>query len=457
LASSGTPPGEDPKDSNGHRNAIRTGTQKLGEGNLIEAYVRKLRGGHKDPLWKICCRKIVENKYFVGFTTILTVYALIGDDIRLLATNKPADNVFNGFTITCLVVFTFEIVLSVFGKSDYFLGFFFWLDVISTGTLVLDLTWVAEVAFGEGESVDKLRSGRTARLGAKAGRVVRVIRLVRIIKLWKAIQDAKQERRRREEASEAGEDPEDWGEDDDPGKAKMDKDVRESRVGKKLSEMTTRRVIILVLTMLLVLPFLQTDVDSLPPSSPWFAADTVYELFKEYNASQTSANRLRYERAMLKYFYYHNWFTGNIQGWVNEDDLSPRRFQSHVFWAGIMSQNRDTVHRSYWSSLTQIRASTVAAYNEEIRSVNSQDIYVYGRMPDPAMTVMSSPWKYGCDFKDEYTRFGFSVLQSEISNLVTHKVPCPEDLRIFEKKKYYPRSASEQEINDWHSRLVPTS
>merc|ERR1719487_2424350 len=92
--------------------------------------------------------------------------------------------------------------------------------------------------------------------------------------------------------------------------------LQESRVGKKLSEMTTRRVIILVLTMLLVLPFLQTDDSSNPPQTPWFAADNVYELWGEWNQSRTAGDRLRYERSMLKYFYYHNWFSGNVNDHV---------------------------------------------------------------------------------------------------------------------------------------------
>jgi len=151
-------------------------------------------------------------------------------------------------TLVCLFVFLFEVVISSLGKADYFLGFFFVLDVVSTFSLILDLTWVSEALLGDGDGdVSSLRSGRTARIGAKAGRVVRVIRLVRIIKLWKAIQDAKMEKKRREANGEV----DDWGDDADDKKI----EGRESRVGQKLSEMTTRRVIILVLTMLLALPF----------------------------------------------------------------------------------------------------------------------------------------------------------------------------------------------------------
>ena len=98
-----------------------------------------------------------------------------------------------------------KIVLQV----DYYLSFFFALDCISTATLLrgpqraalslrafgvrLDLTWISEALqvgrpskhrkelLGQGDNSDasasELRSGRTARVGARASRVVRVLRL----------------------------------------------------------------------------------------------------------------------------------------------------------------------------------------------------------------------------------------------------------------------------------------
>jgi len=149
-----------------------------------------------DPIYVRFSRVVVENKYFVGFTTLLTVYALTGDDVRLIATNKPADMFFNYVVILCILVFTVEVVISCLGKDDYFMGFFFVLDVLSTSTLILDLTFVADILAGGGEDEDQAKNakaGRTARIGAKAGRVVRVLRLVRILKLYKALYDAKKE------------------------------------------------------------------------------------------------------------------------------------------------------------------------------------------------------------------------------------------------------------------------
>eukprot|EP00438_Fugacium_kawagutii_P034967 Skav202205 [mRNA] locus=scaffold2207:104654:127765:- [translate_table: standard] len=86
------------------------------------------------------------------------IYALTGDDMRLIFTHQPADPVFDGLTLLCIVVFVLEIVLCMFAKDtdlkdDYFLSFFFVLDLISTVTLVIDLTWVNDSLQGSEEIV----------------------------------------------------------------------------------------------------------------------------------------------------------------------------------------------------------------------------------------------------------------------------------------------------------------
>ena len=91
--------------------------------------------------------------------------------------------------------FTLEIVMASLVKEDYFLGFYFWLDIISTISLIPDIGWIWDPIIGNDEddtsssssdSADKAqqasqvaRASRGARVGTKAGRVVRIIRLIR--------------------------------------------------------------------------------------------------------------------------------------------------------------------------------------------------------------------------------------------------------------------------------------
>jgi len=62
-------------------------------------------------------RRVVENKVFVTITTILTCYVLTGADLKMLCTNKPADQYFDIVTYVCILIFTVEVVLSSLGKK----------------------------------------------------------------------------------------------------------------------------------------------------------------------------------------------------------------------------------------------------------------------------------------------------------------------------------------------------
>merc|ERR1719359_1671106 len=93
------------------------------------------------------------------------------------------------------------------------MSFFFTLDVVSTLSLVLDISWIADELFCASEDGDAggnaIRASRASRAGTRAARVVRIIRLIRIVMLYKAIQEAEAKKRRLQKAKDAGHD-DDW-------------------------------------------------------------------------------------------------------------------------------------------------------------------------------------------------------------------------------------------------------
>ena len=120
----------------------------------------------------------------------------------MLGFSKTADDTFNGLTTAAFFFFTLEILLACISKDDYFLGFYFWLDIVSTVSLITDIGWIMNAMMGNtsdggasnAQSAAKLaKAGRGTRIGTKAGRVARVIRLirlVRIVKLYKTANNA---------------------------------------------------------------------------------------------------------------------------------------------------------------------------------------------------------------------------------------------------------------------------
>ena len=62
---------------------------------------------------------IIDHWVWTLYMTILTIYALFGDDIRLAATPVSVDDYFYIASIVCLVFFSLEIIAQSFVKENY--------------------------------------------------------------------------------------------------------------------------------------------------------------------------------------------------------------------------------------------------------------------------------------------------------------------------------------------------
>lgn len=212
----------------------------------------------EEPAWKKAGLNLIDGPAGSSFMALVTIWALFGDDLRLIFTYDDVDEIFAGLTIACLIFFSIELGIASICKPDYFAGFYFWLDLVATVSLLLDIPAINEAIMGEededstaddsgdsgggggdgAQQAKVARAGRTSRAGTKAGRIVRLVRLIRIVKLYKSYMQ-------RQEAIEAKE--QEQTQDDE-------EEIAQSRVGQKLSDLTTRRVILGVLLMLFMLP-----------------------------------------------------------------------------------------------------------------------------------------------------------------------------------------------------------
>jgi len=421
----------------------------------------------KTPAYVAISRCIVDNKYFIAFTTLLTIYALSGDDFRLWLTPVAADEYFDYCVWSCIIVFTIEVILSCLGKADYYPGFFFFLDVISTVTLVLDLSFISDEMSKGGEdessgqsadgtgSQNGLKSGRTARVGAKAGRVVRVLRLVRILKLYKAFYEAQarkkaraEREKERKERGEEGQD-DDWDDEDMEEAENPEKFSKESRVGKKLSEVTTRRVIFLILSSLMVPPLIaQQPAEYF--DSPHYGADTAVLAFEEYLNDKTDYNRDQYENEMLRMVLYHNWFSEKIECKVNS--RCPEYYYGHLFWFGVRGSDEARVKE--YAELGQVRRSAVDSFmlaaEQEFRTEDSANSFIfnYGHIPQALLNQVSGPWDTDCSesaSKVTY-KFGVSLLRERSQDMVDYPITCAKG-RLRKREYYFYESALQNREN----------
>lgn len=123
---------------------IREKTQKV---NLFE----KFEDDEFEKMKKKCSYKFLESCFFQIYISVITIYALYGEDLRVIFFPKLLDPLFNYVTIICMISFSLEIILASAAKPQYICGFFFWLDVISTVSMLLDITWVSSQIFQSSE------------------------------------------------------------------------------------------------------------------------------------------------------------------------------------------------------------------------------------------------------------------------------------------------------------------
>lgn len=118
---------------------------------------------------------------------------MFSDDVRQIEFGKESDDAFSILTIVCMAIYTVEIVVLCLVKEGYFLRYYFWVDVISTATMVFDITWVfdAILTSGQGDVHDisntiiVARASRATRIGTQSTKFIRILRILRILRLFK--------------------------------------------------------------------------------------------------------------------------------------------------------------------------------------------------------------------------------------------------------------------------------
>lgn len=138
--------------------------------------------------WKIKMSKSLDSASVSIFMSIITVYSLFFDDIRALTMPVEADIYVYSFTCAVMVAFIIELIIASVVVENYFLSFFFWLDVISTLSMVPDIGFIwDQLTGGNSGASDAGSLAKTSRASriTRVIRVIRLIRLIRIVKLYK--------------------------------------------------------------------------------------------------------------------------------------------------------------------------------------------------------------------------------------------------------------------------------
>ncbi len=284
---------------------------------------------------------VIESSPVVVVMAVLTVWALFSDDLRLAAADMEADSAFTAIISIAFFLFVFEIIAASFCKDDYLYipkqemlkgetvlqslrrrleigSFYFWLDAIATISLIFEIDWMnaslssEEVSDGSDDSA------------ARAQRLVRVVRMVRLVRLVKLYKYSTNLRNKGQEEEREGEDKAKSDDDNDEVETKKEvAKVEESRVGAAMTDLTNRRVIILILILLIAVPLLTvTEIDLEPALALEFIHKAAIGVYvgsdSTYNNALDYANEYAVMHTdVISVDFTYNGASGQLTSWKN--------------------------------------------------------------------------------------------------------------------------------------------
>lgn len=221
---------------------------------------------------------ILESTAVTSLMSITTIYALFSDDVRVLAFEKSADIAFEALSSVAFFFFLIEIAIQCWCREKYLVlpdmeklkslrnavtwaeiwmyglavmsvgSFYFWLDLMATLSMIIEIPWL--ISFSSGDviesNLESARAGKASRAGAKAARIIRVVRMIRLVRLVKLYKYFSENKHKKEGSIAPDEDS-------------LENMPPESHVGEEMSDRTTKKVIVGILIMLMVIPILQVD------------------------------------------------------------------------------------------------------------------------------------------------------------------------------------------------------
>lgn len=295
-------------------------------------------------------KKFYDRKSTQIFITCFIIYALFGEDIRRFF-EKPVDDAFYTLSTIALCVFILEMFVQSVASPEYVFSFYFWLDIISTASIIPDIGWLFDELLQDDagqDAAEGLTHAKTSRSGAKAARFVRVVRLVRMVRVIKLYKMAQ-----KNEGESEGED--------------LDISIGGgSKVGKQLTEQTTRKVVMLILILVLMLPFADLDyladrvnthqtrgltaIHRLPMdvnSTGQIEAETLKQMVKQYGRDAGKLMYFNISNCDPKYCRI-SWLPNETDQW-----LLTNRYHNGTIRSGITVLDYFSPHLEQTSPITQ--------------------------------------------------------------------------------------------------------
>lgn len=205
----------------------------------------------------LCCNSFLQAPPVQVVMTALTILVLYCGDMFASVTLVSWDAVPAGLLLVCMIVFLAEWIVNIISSDcqtpRYRWSLFFYLDFVAMLSIGLDILLIeAEDLTEDGPAA---RAARAARVGTRAGRSMRLMRLLRFIRLVRVTRMVKALLSTRDHLRSRGRQDPDEEEDD----GDLPQTTRADSIGVQIGARTTKKVVIMTLCLLTVLPFLESD------------------------------------------------------------------------------------------------------------------------------------------------------------------------------------------------------
>lgn len=288
----------------------------------------------------------LENRWVSGFLTICTLFALFGDDIRVSFLSMNADTQIYNMLFATFIFFSCELILNIYARPNYFnrgMGFTFYLDLVSTLSVIPDVDWIWVKIIGTTSSSSSstsqtaaLKAGRASRVGTKAGRVVRLVRLFRMLRILRVVKSKNKNGEVKVQISEP------------------------SKIGQVLTEKTTRRLIVLVLMIIIVSPIIDGSVDLTSDDFQVYELERLHRFTQDYNVSgeitqahfrKMVEDYVRECNGLLLNLHVTNIDNSTMQTWVSETKFQPTSSGDWVAGSAyslVKNPKTSWTYNAYW-------------------------------------------------------------------------------------------------------------
>ena len=257
----------------------------------------------------------------VFLITLLLLSLFITDSWTLGDPNDSSNIILDILLTIVLAIFFLEVLILSYCEPNYFHSFFFYMDILGTASIILDISFISSgfLPSGTQASGNILRATRTAKLGARYGRLMRVLKLIRFIEYIPGFR-------------KTNSDPE-------PTASSLRK------VTSQLSGIISQRVAAMVMIIVIVVPFLKYEGTDYSTDA-WLKNLKVVAKDTSYSSSDLENMANRFQR-----FYRHK--DVRLVSLTIDSPYSNKQFSNE------------------WDDLSDIRASNLLKFEKDYKLTSS--------------------------------------------------------------------------------------